>query len=187
MNPLKSFKFEPKRHTRDGIRLALYFNRLWQLSFNRKSRTGRDVSIPLKTVRKMLGSGKNYDLIQPIANIWLERITRGSNLSKKCSMWERRDQPHLNPQTLEVLKVVADANQPLIDEMVKLTSVTKNTVEIKVTQTLTFPTAEAAAIFAAQFQALLNEPAQVTEPQVEVQSVEISRARLSSLRELVEA
>lgn len=173
MPTLTYFKYTPERHAKDFERLALYFNRMWQWAKPQK----RDHAIPLSRLNRTLTLKRNQPLVKMVANIWFEQKSRGNNIPGKasCSVWERRASPKITKQMMRALKDLNDANVAVVEEMWQIAS-EKNSVEVSLKTSVKFPTIEAAELFHAQVEAMLN--AEPEEP-----SMPVDRSRHAALSE----
>lgn len=174
MTKLTVFNYRPKAHAKDFVRLALYFNKLWQWSCGKAKNGDAVIAIHLTRLYKTLTSGKNRDLVKFVANIWFIQLSRGDNLTKKCSQWQRRPAPCFNAAALAGLQELISANQATVDEMWDVVA-QKNTVEVSLKTIITLPTSEAATSFMNSVSTLLDEaangPALTPEDVAEIEEV----------------
>ena len=134
MSKLYPFKIKPRHH--DNLtRLILYAS----ATYNR----GKAIEyIPLSKMMIALPPA-HRPLVKIALNVFFKQINRGSNLTGKCSMWNRRAKPRLNVQLNRMLYSLKEANSHVVSEMIEVvTSKTDMQVEITTKTVLNFPTEE---------------------------------------------
>jgi hypothetical protein len=150
MPSLHPFKVKPKHHS-DLVKLILYADKLYRRKFKKIDSTE---NIPLTNFYKALPSSHG-PLVKIAFNIYFKQLCRGNSLTRKTSLWVRREVPRINGQMNALLQELSGKNTHVIHEIFTIaTSKGENVVKITTETTLEFDTQEKKEEFITLLEAL---------------------------------